>query len=406
MITSDKNLLSQRAKNLKSSPTLALVSKAKELQALGHPVISLTVGEPDWPTYKVASDAGIHAIQSGFTKYTAAQGTIELRKAISARLKEDLGISYSAAQEIAVTGGAKYAIFAALQCVCDPLDEVIIHSPYWVSYPAMAELAGALPKIVHCRSEHNFKLSAERLEQAITPKTKVFLFCSPSNPTGFIYTEQELKNIAEVLRKHPQIVIISDDMYNRLMLDGSMIAPHLLQQAPDLKNRTILINGGSKAYSMTGWRIGWAAGPEALVKAIGDYASQSTGAPSSIAQAAAERALLAGEPDIKNTVHLLQNRLKAALLRTQKIQGIHVFPPDGAFYLWVNIEKLLGKRYKGEVVQTSAQFGKIYLEDFFVATVPGEEFGEPGYLRLSFAIETEKFNQAMDRLENFMKQLT
>lgn len=398
-------MLSKKALSLKSSPTLALVAKAKELQAQGHNVISLTVGEPDWPTYKVAADAGINAIQTGFTKYTAANGTIELRKAIAARTEADLGFVYSPVKEIAVTSGAKFAIYTALQCLCDPGDEVIIHSPYWVSYPAMAELAGATPKIVDCRAEHNFKLSAERLNQAITPKTKVFLFCSPSNPTGFIYSKTELKQMAEVLKKHPHVVIISDDMYNRLMLDGSAIAPHILHEAPELRDRTVIINGGSKAYSMTGWRIGWAMGPERIIKAIGDYASQSTGAPSSIAQAAAEKALVHGEADIKNTIELLRSRLNAALIRMEQIKGLQVYKPDGAFYLWINIQKFLGRKYKGEVVQSSSQFGKIYLEDFHVATVPGEEFGEPGYLRLSFATETAKFNEAMDRMQKMIDQL-
>lgn len=399
-------MLSKKALNIKSSPTLALVAKAKELQAQGHNVISLTVGEPDWPTYKVASDAGINAIQTGFTKYTAANGTIELRKAIAARTEADLGFTYNPVKEIAVTSGAKFAIYAALQCVCDPGDEVIIHSPYWVSYPAMAELADAVPKIVDCRLEHNFKLSAARLEQAITPKTKVFLFCSPSNPTGFVYSKEELKAMADVLKKHPRVVIISDDMYNRLMLDGSKVAAHLLHAAPELRDRTIVINGGSKAYAMTGWRIGWTMGPEKVIKAISDFASQATGAPSSIAQAAAEKALIHGEPDIKNTVELLRSRLDAAIKRMSQIKDLHVYKPDGAFYLWINIQKFLGRKYKGEIVQSSSQFGKIYLEDFFVATVPGEEFGEPGYLRLSFATETAKFNEAMDRLQKFIDVLT
>lgn len=399
-------MLSKKALSLKSSPTLALVAKAKELQAQGHNVISLTVGEPDWPTYKVAAEAGINAIQTGFTKYTAANGTIELRKAIAMRTEADLGFTYNPAKEIAVTSGAKYAIFTALQVLCDPGDEVIIHSPYWVSYPAMAELADAVPKIVDCKADHNFKLSAARLEQAITPKTKIFLFCSPSNPTGFVYTKEELKAMADVLKKHPRVVVISDDMYNRLMLDGTVIAPHLLQVAPELRERTVLINGGSKAYSMTGWRIGWAMGPEKVLKAIGDYASQSTGAPSSIAQAAAEKALLHSEADIKNTVELLRTRLDAAIKRMGQIKDLQVYKPDGAFYLWINVEKFLGRKYKGEVVQSSAQFGKIYLEDFHVATVPGEEFGEPGYMRLSFATETAKFNEAMDRMQKMIDQMS
>ena len=398
-------MLSKRALNIKSSPTLALVAKAKELQALGHNVISLTVGEPDWPTYKVASDAGINAIQTNFTKYTPANGTLELRKAIASRTEADLGLTYSPVKEVAVTSGAKFAIYTALQVLCDPQDEVIIHSPYWVSYPVMAELAGGTPKIVHCKEQDNFKISAERLEQAITPKTKVFLFCSPSNPTGFVYTKDELKKIGDVLKKHPRIAIISDDIYNRLMLDGTKVAPHLLQETPELKERTVLINGGSKAYSMTGWRIGWAMGPEKVIKALADYASQSTGAPSSIAQAAAEKALLNAEPDIKNTIELLKTRLEKASKKLSEIKDMKIYKPEGAFYLWINIEKFLGRKYKGEVVQSSAHFGKIYLEDYYVATVPGEEFGEPGFLRLSFATETAKFDEAVERMKKFIGAL-
>ena len=269
----------------------------------------------------------------------------------------------------------------------------------------MAELTGAVPVIIDCKSEHNFKISAERLEKAITSKTKVFLFCSPSNPTGFAYSAEELQKIGEVLKKYPQVVVISDDMYNRLMLNGSKIAAHLLQVTPELNKRTVVINGGSKAYAMTGWRIGWALGPEQIIKAMSDFASQAMGAPSSISQAAAEKALLMAEDEITKTVQLLKQRLESALSRLQKINGVVVYKPDGAFYLWIDIQKLLGRQYKGEIVKSSQHFGKIYLEDFFVATVPGEEFGEPGFLRLSFATQSEKFNLAMDRLDQFIKSM-
>lgn len=398
-------MLSQRALTLKSSPTLALVAKAKELQAKGHDVISLTVGEPDWPTYPVAAEAGIMAIKTGFTKYTAASGTIELRKAIALRTKADLGLDYNPANEVAVTGGAKFAIFAALQVLCDQGQEVIIHSPYWVSYPAMAELAGAVPHIVTCGEKENFKISAEQLEKAINSKTKIFLFCSPSNPTGFAYSKSELKALAQVLIKNPHVIIISDDMYNRLMLDGTSVAPHLLDVAPELKSRTVVINGGSKAYAMTGWRIGWAMGPSQIIKAIADYASQATGAPSSIAQAAAEQALLHAEPDIQKTNVLLKQRLMAATETLSKIKQFKVYKPDGAFYLWINVEKALGKKYKDTLVDTSQKFGQIYLEDYHVATVPGEEFGAPGYLRLSFAIDSKRFVEAIDRIQSFITSM-
>ena len=398
-------MLSTRAKNLKTSPTLFLVAKAKELQAQGHDVISLTVGEPDWPTYPAASEAGIEAIKKGITKYTAANGTIELRKAISLRLQTDLGLTY-AVNEIAVTSGAKFAIFAALQMLCDTNDEVIIHSPYWVSYPTMVELSGGKPVLVSCTEETNFKITAELLKKHITPQTKVFLFCSPSNPTGFVYSKIELKEIADVLKQHPQIGVISDDMYNRLMFDGSNCAPHILEAAPELKDRTIVINGGSKAYSMTGWRIGWAAGPQRIIQAIGDYASQSTGAPSSISQHAAVQALLHCEPNIKETNTILKQRLKLALTEFKTIPDFKVYEPDGAFYLWVDVRKVLGKTYAGIKAATSKDFCQILLEKIFVATVPGEEFGNPGFMRLSFAIDSERMAQAILRIKNLISEGT
>ncbi len=398
-------MLSQKAQSLKSSPTLALVSKAKDLIAKGHDVISLTVGEPDWETYPAAAQAGIDAIRSGFTKYTAAQGTIELRRAISERTKLDLNLDYNPQTEITVTSGAKFSIFSALQVLCDVGDEVIIHSPYWVSYPTMAELAGAVPQIIHCDESVHFKLTPENLEKNLNSKSKVFLFCSPSNPTGFVYSESELKALAEVLKKYPRVCVITDDMYNRLMFNKVKVAPHILQVAPFLKDRTVVINGGSKAYSMTGWRIGWAMGPEKIIKAIGDFASQATGAPSSISQRAAEVALKTSEPEIEKTNAMLKARLESALNKFKEIPQFKIYEPDGAFYLWINIEKALGQKYKDVVVSTSAQFGQILLEDYFVATVPGEEFGHAGYLRLSFAIESDRFNEAVDRMKNFIQAM-
>lgn len=396
-------MLSERAKNLKTSPTLFLVAKAKELQAQGHDVISLTVGEPDWPTYPAASEAGIEAIHKGITKYTAANGTIELRKAISQRIQTDLGLTY-APNEIAVTSGAKFAIFAALQVLCDSNDEVIIHSPYWVSYPTMVELSGGKPVLVTCTEETNFKITAELLKKHITPNTKAFLFCSPSNPTGFVYSKQELKEIAEVVKQHPRIVVISDDMYNRLMFDGSNCAPHILEVAPELKDRTIVINGGSKAYAMTGWRIGWAMGPQKVIQAIGDYASQSTGAPSSISQYAAVTALTNCEANIKETNVILKGRLKSALSEFKTIAEFKVYEPDGAFYLWVDIRKVLGKSYCGVKTMTSKDFCQVLLEKIFVATVPGEEFGNPGFMRLSFAISSDRMAQAIHRIKKLISE--
>lgn len=398
-------MLSKRVQNLKSSPTLALVAKAKELTNKGHDVISLTVGEPDWPTYDVAAKAGIEAIQQGNTKYTPAQGTIEIRKAIVSRVKSDLGLDYDFAKEVVVTSGAKFALYSALQVLCDKDDEVIIPTPYWVSYPSMVELSEGKSVLIKCDENAGFKLTAKELEKHITPKTKVFLFCSPSNPTGLVYSEQELKEIAEVLKKYPRICIMSDDMYNRLMHGKGLVAPHILQVAPELKDRTVIFNGGSKAYAMTGWRIGWAMGPAPILKALGDYVSQTTGAPSSIAQAAAEQALIHSEKDIHTTNEMLKNRLENALKEFKSVPEFKVYPPDGAFYLWVNIKPVLEKSYKNQKVDSSAEFCRILLEDFFVSTVPGEEFGHEGYMRLSFAIQNEKMNEAISRVKQLLQTL-
>lgn len=398
-------MLSQRAQSLKTSPTLFLVAKAKELQTQGHDVISLTVGEPDWPTYPAAAEAGIEAIRKGITKYTPANGTVDLRKAIVERIKIDLNQTY-AINEVAVTSGAKFAIFAALQVICDTTDEVIIHSPYWVSYPTMVELAGAKPVLVTCTEETNFKITAEMLKKNITTNTKAFLFCSPSNPTGFVYSKQELKEIADVIKQYPRMVVITDDMYNRLMFDGSNCAPHILEVAPELKDRTIVINGGSKAYSMTGWRIGWALGPQKVIQALGDYASQSTGAPSSISQHAAVQAITNCEANIKETNVILKQRMNAALAEFKNVPEFKVFQPDGAFYFWVDVKKALGKSYQGQKILSSKDFCQVLLEKFFVATVPGEEFGNPGYMRLSFAIGSERMTQAIHRMKKFISEMT
>lgn len=396
--------LSKRAQNLKTSPTLFLVAKAKELSAKGHDVISLTVGEPDWPTFEIPSMAGIEAIQKNITKYTPASGTVELRNAIAEKIKFEIGQSYTA-KEVTVGSGAKFIIFAALQMICSPGDEVIIGTPYWVSYPTMIELADGVPHIIECGESENFKITPEKLEKAINSKTRALLFCSPSNPTGLLYSASELKALAEVLRKHPQVTVISDDMYNRLVFDGTLVAPHILQVAPDLRDRTLVVNGGSKAYSMTGWRIGWAAGPENLITAMGDYQSQSTGSPSSISQHAALAALKNCEPDIASVVRKLITRKESGLSELNSIPQFKVASPEGAFYFWVDINACLGKTYQDRPIRTSKDFCDILLNHFYVATVPGSECGSEGFMRISFAVSEETLKRATARMKEFISQL-
>ncbi len=396
--------LSSRTSKLKASPTLQLAARAKELAAQGHNVISLTVGEPDWPTYDCASQAGIEAIQQNITKYTPASGTVDLRKMIVLKTKEDLGQDY-ALNEITVGPGNKFVIFQALQVLCEAGDEVIIQAPYWVSYPTMIELSGATPVVAEASAASNFMLKAKDFEKYVTQKTKAFLFCSPSNPTGLHYSEQELKEFAEVFRKNPQIIILSDDIYNRLLLDGSRVAPHLLHVAPDLKDRLVSFNGGSKAYSMTGWRIGWATGPRDIIQAMGDYQSQATGAPSSIAQHALIAALKNGETDIKKTILLLQKRKEVFMKELNKISRVKVYEPTGAFYIWMDVSSYLGKKFESTVIEQDRQISQILLEKFFVGTVPGMESGMNGYLRLSFATDEKLLKEASLRMQDFFSQL-
>jgi aspartate aminotransferase len=398
-------ILSKRAQNLKTSPTLFLVAKAKELQAKGHPVISLTVGEPDWPTFPIAARAGQEAIEKGYTKYTPANGTVELRQAIAEKIKSEIGLDYGV-KSVTVASGAKFIIFAALQMICSPGDEVIINSPYWVSYPTMVELADGVPVVVDCGAADNFKMTPEKLEKAITPKTRAFLFCSPSNPTGLVYTKAELKALAEVLSRHPNVIVISDDMYNRLMFDGTKVAPHLLQVAPEMRDRVVLVNGGSKAYSMTGWRIGWALGPEKLITAMADYQSQSTGSPSSISQHAAVAAIKHTEDDIDAVVKTLIKRKVLAMEEFKKLPQLRVIEPQGAFYLWVEMTSLYGKTHKGTKIQSSKDFADVLLNEYYVATVPGTECGCDGYLRLSFAVSEGQMKEAIQRMGACIEAMT
>lgn len=399
-------MISLRGQALKPSPTLAMANRARELAVQGKPVISLTVGEPDWPTLAVAADAAVGAIKAGKTKYTPAHGTPELRKALIPWIQEETGIAYTDS-EIVVGTGAKFVIAAALQMLVNPGDEVIIPTPYWVSYPVMAELAGGVPKIVECGASDNFKMTASALEGAINPKTKVLILCGPSNPTGISYSRKELRSIADMLVKHPQVIVISDDIYNRLMLDGSGLAPHLLQVEPALRDRVICVNGASKAFSMTGWRVGWAAGPLKLMKVMADYFSQTTSNPCSISQAATLAAVEQGRPELQEKVRELARRCELGLAALATVPGLKVAKPDGAFYFWVDVSAWFGKVHKasGKKVTNSKEVAELLLDHCFLAVVPGVEFGAEGYLRLSFATSEKNFAEACSRMRELGSSL-
>lgn len=393
-------ILSKRVQSLKPSPTLALAAKAKELQAEGHDVISLSVGEPDWDSFSVAKAAGVKAIEDGFSKYTPASGIPELRKAIAQRVSAETGTNF-AADEVTVSTGGKFVIFSALQALLDPGDEVIIPAPYWVSYPTMVELAEGVPQIALCEETSEFKLTPELLLKSITPKTKLLILNSPSNPTGMMYSKKELEALAQVLKDHPQVLILSDDIYNRLVFEGT-VSPHILQVAPELKDRTVIVNGVAKSYSMTGWRVGWALGPATLIKAMTNYQSQSVSCAASISQRASLSAILEGEKELGEAVKELKVRRDFITEEFNKIPGMSVVAPDGAFYIWPNIKSFIGKTLNGVKIENSSDFSKALLEKEKVAVVPGVEFGLEGYIRVSYALSKDRMSEAITRITRFL----
>lgn len=395
--------LAKRAQLLKPSPILMLAARAGELKAAGHNVISLTIGEPDWDTYENIKEAAIGAIRVGMTKYTPPAGIPELRKAIIEQASGDLGIPYELNQ-VTVSTGAKFVLFSALQAIVDPGDEVILVAPFWASYTTMVELAEGTPKIVVCDDKVDFKLTPELLRKTVTPKTKAILLNSPSNPTGKVYTRDELKKLADVLRDYPKVAVISDDIYNRLSFNEKL-APHLLHVAPDLRDRVIVLNGASKSYAMTGWRIGWALAHKDIINAMTSYQSQSVSCATAVSQYAAVEAIRNSEAHVAATVEKLRDRRDALIAELHSVEGLKVAVPEGAFYLWVNVSRYMGRTHKGKVLKTSSDLSMALLDDQMVAVVPGIEFGLDGYFRLSYALEKEKGKEAVERMKNFFYAL-
>ncbi len=396
--------LAKRTSLMKPSPILALAAKANELKAQGKDVISLTVGEPDWSIADHIKNAAVASIQANKSKYTPSNGIVELRKAVAMQTSEQLGTKYEPS-EVTVTSGAKMILFGALQALCDPDQEVILIAPYWASYSTMVELAEAKCKIVVCDSASNFKILPAQLEKAISQNTKAIILNSPSNPTGMAYTRDELKALAEVLRKHPHVVILSDDIYNRLMFSGESVAPHILHVAPDLKDRTLCMSGASKSFAMTGWRIGWACGPKQLIDTMTAYQSQAVSCANSTAQWASLEAVENGNKTVQSAVYNLKERCDFWLNELKQIPNTKAFRPDGAFYIWFEVEKYLGKKYHGKEMKSSADLSVALLEDYLIAVVPGIEFGLEGYFRFSFAIENSKAKDACARMAKFFTEL-
>jgi len=391
--------LSDRIKNIAPSPTLSIDAKTKALIAGGADVVNLSVGEPDFGTPEIACEAGKIAIEKQFTKYTAVPGIPELRTKIAEHLQERVGLSYTA-DDILVSSGAKHSLYNAFMAVLNPGDEAILPAPYWVSYPEMIRLADAVPVMVGTDESTNFKLTPEALERAITPKTKVLLLNSPSNPTGSVYTKEELAALVEVIRKH-EFYIISDEIYDQLVYDIEQVS--IATFGEDIKARTILINGFSKAYSMTGWRVGYMAGDRALIKAMTSFQSQTTSNVASISQKAA-LAALDGEVS-RDMIEEFRYRRDYVLERLRAMPHVTCATPEGAFYVFPNCSATYGKSYQGKAINNSDDFASLLLEEAQVALVPGSGFGAPNNFRISYATSRENLTKAMDRLEKFLNEL-
>ncbi len=388
--------LAKRVQKVKPSPTLAVAAKATQMRAQGHDVINLGTGEPDFDTPAYIKEAAIVAINQGYTKYTAVDGIPELKEAIKNKFKRDNGFDYQANQ-ILVSVGGKQSCYNLCQALLNPGDEVIIPAPYWVSYPDMVLLADGIPVIISTTPAQRYKINAQQLEAAITPKTRMIFLNSPSNPSGVAYTLDELKALGEVLKKHPQIVVATDDMYEHILWSQSFV--NILNACPELYERTVVLNGVSKAYAMTGWRIGYAAGPAPLMNAMKTIQSQSTSNPCSIAQRAAVAALNGGNESVLAMVEAFHQRHDYVADRLLNIPGVEVIPADGTFYIFPSVQAIIEKRgYANDL-----EFSEKLLNEVGVALVPGSAFGSEGCIRLSFATSMEILKDALDRLERFCR---
>lgn len=396
--------IADRVRRIKPSPSTSAADRANELRRQGKSIVNLVVGEPDFDTPAHIRRAAAEAMDKGATRYTLMAGTVEVREAIVAKLKRENGLDY-AINEIIVTSGAKSAIFSALQVTLEPGDEVIIPAPYWVSYPDMVLASDGKPVTVACPEAAGFKLTPAQLEAAITPRTRWLLINSPSNPTGASYSAAEYRALADVLARHPQVLVMTDDIYEHIRFDGQR-TPHLLNVAPELRDRTLAINGVSKTYAMTGWRIGWVAGPRDIVQALDTMLSQSTGNCCSISQAAAAAALNGDQGFVAESVAVYKQRRDRTLAQINAIPGLSCASPDGAFYLYVSCAGLIGKKNAGgKVLATDGDVVMHLLESVGVAVVAGTAYGLSPYFRLSIATSIDNLDEGCRRIARAVAEL-
>ncbi|MBE3519546.1 MAG: pyridoxal phosphate-dependent aminotransferase [Firmicutes bacterium] len=393
--------ISERARAIGASPTLALDARTKELQKQGVDVVNFGVGEPDFDTPDHIKEAAIQAIRQGFTKYTPSSGIPELREACARKFREENGLDYKPDQ-ILISVGAKHSIYNAIMVLCEPGDEALIPVPYWVSYPEMVKLAGAKPVYIQTTAETGFKVTPEMLSRAITPRTRVLILNSPSNPTGAVYTRKELSDIAEICLKHG-IWVISDEIYEKLIYEGEHVS--FASLSPELLNITITVNGVSKAYAMTGWRIGYAGGPKEVIKAMGDLQSHATSNPTSISQKAALAALTGPTEPLERMRQEFKKRRDYIVERAAKMPGFRCQIPNGAFYIYPDVSGLIGKSLGARVITSSSVLAEILLEKARIAVVPGEAFGTSANLRFSYATSMERIKEGMDRLEAVLREV-
>lgn len=391
--------LSEKAKAISPSATLAIDSKFKEMKAQGIDVVGFGAGEPDFDTPDFIKEAAIQAIHEGKTKYTPAAGTMDLRKAVCEKFKKENGLDYEPTQ-IIVSNGAKHSLVNAFMAILNPGDEVIIPAPFWVSYPEMVKIADGTPVVIDTKEENDFKFTATQFENAITPKTRALVLNSPSNPTGMVYTEAELRAIAEVAVKH-NIYVISDEIYEHLIYEGERVS--IASFGEDIKNLTIIINGVSKTYAMTGWRIGYLAAPAPIAKVISNLQSHATSNPNSIAQAATIAALNGTGEEVAMMKKEFKARRDYMVDRINSIEGVSCRKPQGAFYVMMNISKLKGKTFHGVTINSSDDLANALLDHAKLALVPGSGFGADDFMRWSYATSMENIKDGLDRLENFLK---
>ncbi len=398
------SIISDSLKKIKPSPTIAVTQKARELKAAGKDVIGLGAGEPDFDTPENIKQAAIKAINDGDTKYTAVDGTPALKKAIVEKFKKENNLDYTTDQ-ITVGAGGKHVIYNAMMATLNEGDEVIVPAPYWVSYPDIVLLAGGKPVVMECDEKQSFKINPSDLEKFITPKTKWIILNSPSNPTGACYSEKDIREIAKVLEKHTHVYILSDDIYEHVTYEGFKF--FTIAQIESLKERVLTMNGVSKAYSMTGWRIGYAAGPKEIIKAIAKIQSQSTTNPSSISQAASVEALSGTQDFIKKRADSFQERRDFVVKALNDIDGIECLNPDGAFYVFPSCKGLMGKKdTNGKEIKSDTDFVQSLLENSGIAVVQGSAFGLEGFFRISYATSMDNLKKALEKISSFCKSLS